>query len=91
MAAPLIDLFGEEVIQKLFASTWQLREEALSIINDEITQNSSQYRKEEAFVNAVGAVKFTIQDKSVSVAQRAALLLASTCKTYSNIRLDGQL
>ena len=90
-ASPLIDLFGEETVAKLFASTWQLREEALNIIEDEVIGNSSSYNGDEAFVNAIGASKFTIADKTVSVVQRSSYLLAAVCKQYMRVSLDGGL
>jgi hypothetical protein len=34
---------------------------------------------EDAFVNSVGAVKFTISDKMAGVAQKSMQLLGNTC------------
>jgi len=65
----LIDLYGEQLVRKLFSKTWQLREEALNEIEEE--SSAGRYGDEEAFVNGVGAVKLTVQDKMAGVGQRA--------------------
>lgn len=70
-AQPLIDMFGEQVVRKLFSRTWQLKEEALGEVEDEVLNNQRKYNREEAFVNAVGAVRFAITDKMAQVIQRA--------------------
>lgn len=36
VAAPLIDVFGEPVIRKVFSRTWNLREQGLAEIEEEI-------------------------------------------------------
>jgi hypothetical protein len=36
IAAPLIDVFGEPVIRKVFSRTWNLREQGLAEIEEEI-------------------------------------------------------
>ena len=46
---------------------------------------------DEAFVNAVGVVRFTIQDKMAGVAQRAMNFMANVCSSLPNVRLDGSL
>jgi len=65
-AQPLIDEFGEDVVRKLFSSIWKLREEGLIDLEDMII-NKRRPNKDEAFVNGVGAVRFTIQDKMAGV------------------------
>jgi hypothetical protein len=50
----------------LFSSTWKLREEGLQDLEDMII-NKRRPNKEEAFVNGVGAVRFTITDKMAGV------------------------
>lgn len=90
-AQPLIDVFGEQLVRKLFAKSWQLREEALGEVEDEVLNNQRKYNREDAFVNAIGAVRFAIQDKMAQVIQRACLLLQSTCEGYPNVGLDGAL
>lgn len=90
-AQPLIEMFGEQVVRKLFSKSWQLREEALGEVEDEVLNNQRKYNREEAFVNAVGAVRFTIQDKMAQVIQRACQLLTNVCQGYPNVGLDGSL
>ena len=36
IAEPLIRLFGESTVRKVFSKTWPLRDEALNILEDEI-------------------------------------------------------
>jgi len=49
----------------------------------------SQMGDEDAFVNAVGAVRFTIGDKMAGVSQRAMTFLSSICRSLVNVSLDG--
>jgi len=63
----LIDTFGEMLVRKLFSKTWQLRDEALADIEDEVI-NQNKHRADEAFVSSIGAVNFTISDKMAGVA-----------------------
>jgi hypothetical protein len=55
----------------LFSKTWQFREEALNIIEEEAVNNGRNYDSDELFVNSIGAVRFTIQDKMAQVLQRS--------------------
>ena len=86
-AQPLIDMFGEEDVGKLFSKTWQLREEAIGSIENQVMNENS----DEAFVNAVGVVRFTIQDKMAGVAQRSMNFMANVCSSFPDVRLDGPL
>lgn len=62
---PMIDAFGEMTVRKIFTKTWQLREEALNEVEDQcFSRNLSD---EDSFVNAVGAVRYTINDKMANV------------------------
>ena len=88
-AQPLIDMFGEDVVKKLFSRTWQLKEEGLGEIEDEVLNNQRKYNREDAFVNAVGAVRFTIGDKMAQVIQRSCLLLSNVCQAFPNVGIDG--
>jgi hypothetical protein len=63
----MIAMWGEEIVQKIFSRTWQLREEGLDNIEQEITLRKNKYNKSEAFVNSVGITRFTIQDSQASV------------------------
>ena len=62
IARPLIQVFGEPVIRKIFSKTWQFREEGLneieqSVLGREISDEAK------GFVNAIGAIRYTIGDK----------------------------
>jgi hypothetical protein len=50
----------------------------------------NKYNKNEAFVNAIGISRFTIQDKHANVMQRSMAFFASVCREYPNVSLDGQ-
>jgi hypothetical protein len=56
-AEPLVDMFGEEEIRKLFSKTWQLRDEAISSIEAMVMNERDS---DGAFVNGVGVVRFTV-------------------------------
>jgi len=70
IAAPLIELFGEPVIRKIFSRTWNLREQGIAEIEEEILRG---YKSDitETFIGAVSIVKQTINDKIIGVCQRA--------------------
>ena len=86
----MIDVLGEEVMRKIFSSTWALREEGINEVED-IVRNASKRRNGEPdyFVNAVGVCRLTISDKMAGVAQRSMGFLASVCKLYPDVHLDG--
>ena len=60
LGQPMIEMWGEELIQKIFSKTWQLREEGLDSLEEEIRMRKNKYNKNEAFVNSVGIARFTI-------------------------------
>ena len=70
IAAPLIELFGEPVIRKIFSRTWNLREQGIAEIEEEILRG---YKSDitETFLGAVSIVRHTINDKIIGVCQRA--------------------
>ena len=76
------------LVRKLFSKTWQLREEALNDIEDEVI-NQNKHRPDEAFVASIGAVNFTIGDKMAGVAQRAMNLLATVCNSFQDVNVGG--
>ncbi len=88
---PLIDIFGEQVVRKLFSKTWQFREEALNIIEEEAVNNGRNYDSDELFVNSIGAVRFTIQDKMAQVLQRSIQLVQSVCECYPQVNFDSSM
>ena len=61
-AQPLIAIFGEPNIRKIFSRTWGLREEGISNVEDEIL-NMNKYDESEAFTGGIGVVRNTIGDK----------------------------
>lgn len=56
IAAPLIEIFGEPVIRKVFSRTWNLREQGLAEIEEEIMRG---YKSDitDTFLAAVTIVK----------------------------------
>ena len=54
-AQPLINVFGEPVIRKIFSRTWALREKGIDEIEDDIL-NANKFDEAEAFVAGVGVV-----------------------------------
>lgn len=62
VARPLIQTFGDHVIRKIFSKTWQFREEGLNEIEQMVMSGEVQ-DEAKGFVNAIGAVRYTIGDK----------------------------
>jgi len=85
-AEALIAMFGEMDITKLFSKTWQLRDEAISSIEAMVM---NEHNQDDAFVNGVGVVRFTVQDKMAGVAQKSMNFMATVCQTFPNVSLDG--
>mmetsp|Transcript_26653 Transcript_26653/g.40657 ORF Transcript_26653/g.40657 Transcript_26653/m.40657 type:complete len:138 (-) Transcript_26653:312-725(-) len=53
-------------------------------------QNDSRHIiKSEGFINAMGAVKFTIMDKMANVAFKSMQLLISACRIYPKVNADS--
>jgi hypothetical protein len=71
-AEPLVRFFGEQNIRKIFSKTWQKRDDGIKALENDIV-NEGKYSQDEggAFVNGVGAVRFTVQDKMASVAHKS--------------------
>jgi hypothetical protein len=67
IAAPLINVFGEPPIRKIFSKSWNLREEGIAEIEDQIMQSRPK-NPTEIFVSSIAVVKQTISDKIVGVA-----------------------
>ena len=49
----------------------------------------NKYDKNQAFVNAVGIARFTIQDSQANVKQRSMGFFATVCREYPSVSLDG--
>jgi aspartate/tyrosine/aromatic aminotransferase len=56
----LIIVFGDKLVRKIFSRTWQLREEGLNEIENLVERIPDRAK---AFVNSIGAVRFTLGDK----------------------------
>lgn len=65
-AQPIINTFGEMVARKLFSRTWQHRDEALNEIENTLLHEGYPDQAR-GFVNAVGAIRFTLGDKMAQV------------------------
>ena len=66
IAAPLIDIFGEPVIRKIFSRTWNLREQGLGEIEEEIMRGYKS-NLSDTFMATVTIVKQSISDKIIGV------------------------
>ena len=88
-AGPMIDVFGEDAMRKIFSSTWALREEGINEVDDLLRNAGRRSEAAEYFVNAVGVSKLTIQDKMAGVAQRSMGFLATVCRLFPDVSLDG--
>lgn len=84
-AQPLIDVFGEPAIRKIFSRTWALREKGIDEIENEIL-NNNRIDEAEAFVAGVAVVHHTITDKIIGVCTRSINFFVSLCQ-----RLDPNL
>ena len=78
-AQPLIDVFGEPVIRKIFSRTWALREKGIDEIEDDIL-NANKFDEAEAFVAGVGVVNQTITDKIIGVCTRSINFFINLCQ-----------
>ena len=67
VARPLISVFGEPTVRKLFSKTWQFREEGLNEVEQMVMERKVP-DEAKGFVNAVGAIRYTIGDKMAQVA-----------------------
>lgn len=86
----MIDVFGEDAMRKIFSSTWALREEGINDVDDLLRNAGRRNEAGEYFVNAVGVSRLTIQDKMAGVAQRSMGFLATVCRLFPDVQLDGQ-
>ena len=87
IAAPLIDVFGEPVIRKIFSRTWNLREQGLSEIEEEIMRGYKS-NLSDTFMAAITIVKQSISDKIIGVCQRAIQLLINVCNQLTEVKLS---
>jgi hypothetical protein len=87
-AQPLIDVFGEPSIRKIFSRAWNLREEGIAEIEDQIMQGRPT-NPSEVFYHGITIVKQTIADKIVGVTQRAIQFFINLCNTLPNVKLNS--
>jgi len=70
IAQPLIEVFDEPPVRKIFSRTWNLREEGINEI-EELIVSGRRKDQSELFVAGIAVVKQTISDKILGVVQRA--------------------
>lgn len=70
IAQPLIAVFDEPPMRKIFSRAWNLREEGINEI-EEIIVSGRRKDQSELFVAGIAVVKQTISDKILGVVQRA--------------------
>lgn len=68
LAEPLIPVFGMELVKKIFATDWHLREEGLSMISEEVGLGTKSnicgnIEKERIFTACFGVISSTCGDK----------------------------
>jgi len=71
-------VFGEAITRKIFSKTWQFREEGLAEVENMINLGRIQ-DEARAFVNSIGAIRYTIGDKMAQVAQKSMNFLITVC------------
>jgi len=76
-------------MRKIFSKTWALREEGLSILQDEILAQQL-YDFGQAFIAALAVVRHTIGDKIISVCQRSITFLIDICQQLDPEMSDHQ-
>lgn len=79
LAGPFIHILTEELCKCLFSRTWQLREEGLDKIMNEVTGSTSEILIDledfEIYLGVLGAVRHTIGDKVAQVVLKSMSLL----------------
>lgn len=88
VAQPLINVFGEPPIRKIFSRTWNLREEGIAEIEDSIMSGRPN-NVTEVFTACIAVVKLTIGDKIVGVAQRSIQFFINLCNRLPNIKTNA--
>lgn len=58
----MISIFGPDDVKKVFSKTWQLREEGINNIENMVL-NQGGLNEGKAFVNGIGVVRYTVNDK----------------------------
>mmetsp|Transcript_19684 Transcript_19684/g.14423 ORF Transcript_19684/g.14423 Transcript_19684/m.14423 type:complete len:91 (-) Transcript_19684:176-448(-) len=76
-AEPLIPVFGEEVVKKMFSRPWGVREEGLKECEEVIKRNGNDQATFQAALSAAGQA---MGDKIAQIIQRGLQLLTTTLK-----------
>jgi len=78
LAEPLIPIIGDELARKVFSKSWNNREEALKILEGDLTGRPQYINNTDTgavFVAYMGAIAFTINDKVNQVVLNSLSLL----------------
>jgi hypothetical protein len=78
VARPLIQVFGEPPVRKVFSRTWALREDGIGEIEDMILQGGNS-GDSLMFLNGIGVANETLGDKISGVCLRAIKFLGNLC------------
>jgi hypothetical protein len=78
VARPLIQVFGEPPIRKIFSRTWGLREDGIGEI-EQIILNGGNNGDNLMFLNGIGVSHETLGDKISGVCLRSIKFLGSLC------------
>jgi len=78
IADPLIPVFGDNTIRKVFSRTWMLREEGIGEVESQILQGQVSDVKK-GFTASITVIKETIVDKLSGVCLRAIKFLENLC------------
>ena len=78
VARPLIQVFGEPTIRKVFSRTWGLREEGIGEI-EEMILGGGNNTDGQMFLNGIGVANETLGDKISGVCLRSIKYLGSLC------------
>jgi len=78
VARPLIQVFGEPTIRKVFSRTWGLREEGIGEIEEMILEGGNN-ADGKMFLNGISIANETLGDKISGVCLRSIKYLGSLC------------
>lgn len=80
VAHPLIDVFGEQTVRKIFSRTWALREEGIGEVEDMILGGKVNDINH-GFISSISVIKETIGDKISGVCLRSIKFLENLCNS----------
>lgn len=85
-AEPLIPVFGEPTIRKLFSTKWQFRSDALEEIERATIQEPERH-----FGDALNAVSIGISDKIATVGSKALSTFENLLNMIGNVQMNGMI